>query len=795
MLRNVTLELSLKPFKDISDAGIRAACGKIHDQWHTLTDKAQIVSIMFWTADGSEILDYKGDMNESFEWAKYIGVANPCVYGEAPDLPEEQLSIHRLPRLYMENPLNFTYGDLKRIVSIIKEIFGSGGKQVRVGTTFDPGPEFAVSSFKYERHPEILMADTLGGKSFVCCYAELNEDKTPYAGFPDGIKQGASLGTFIGRQARLFCKDLGFDYIWFSNGFGFGLETWGVCGAVFDGKRFVNDRCAEIKRRIFAFWTDFRRECPDLPVETRGTNLSTAMDLASDAVPLREIYREIPGITPPVNSPWAALNGDFGVELAGWMSHIAELPPGKSYPFRFYTHDPWFINTPWLDRYGRNPHDIYLPMSITRLDAAGRLTAPDSIALLSVDDSLGNMPEQVPNEVIPHLIAGLETAPDEPGPFIWLYPFDEYHDKTFAGNGIAEVFFGDWFMRTAINTGFPLNTVVSTANFVAAPESCTVPGNVIVTPSVVAENAAVAELLKEFLQNGGKVLFYGPAGAALQSLLQLEMKTPLAGELQLAVGEKTMKIVHNEIYSAGGIAEKAIGRNTRIAAVVGNGKESRDYAVIREFSGGRAAWVRGSNSFTVAENGSYPRMLDREHYYYPEELMRILLEELGWSIRFDKYDPAQPDPVIVIKKHANARYLATYVPDLNTVEYLGFAEGAPVFTETETIVSGRLSKYALPKAAHLECRVFLEMPEGAVKLKEHTLGMPGFKRRLLLSGLKNAIVRFRPEAGFEMKTTVLLNPGPPPFASGNFLKPERTDKFGGTALEYKNVSGKLLISW
>ena len=26
------------------------------------------------------------------------------------------------------------------------------------------------------------------------------------------------------------------------------------------------------------------------------------------------------------NSPWAALNGDFGLELIGWMSHIAELP-------------------------------------------------------------------------------------------------------------------------------------------------------------------------------------------------------------------------------------------------------------------------------------------------------------------------------------------------------------------------------------------------------------------------------------------------------------------------------------
>lgn len=79
----------------------------------------------------------------------------------------------------------------------------------------------------------------------------------------------------------------------------------------------------------------------------------------------------------PVNSPWAALNFNTGVELAAWMSHVAEAPGGE-FPFRFYIHDPWFRNSPWLDRYGREPWDIYLPLSIGRLGASGKIETPST---------------------------------------------------------------------------------------------------------------------------------------------------------------------------------------------------------------------------------------------------------------------------------------------------------------------------------------------------------------------------------------------------------------------------------
>ncbi|MBQ6470953.1 MAG: hypothetical protein IJJ33_03135 [Victivallales bacterium] len=752
----------------------------------------ECVSILLWAADGSEILDYRGRLDDGFEWGKYIGVANSQVFGDIPDLPQEQLSIHHSPRLYRKSLPEYTYRDLRRLLGTMRQVFAEKGRGVRLGCTFDPSPEFAVSPFKYRRHQEVCLADTLGDgkkvRNFVCCYAELHADPTAYAGFPKGIEEGTSFGKFLGRQARRFCEDMGFDYIWLSNGFGFGLEAWGVCGALFDGRKFDNAACVDIKKKILRFWVDLRRELPGLPIETRGTNLSTAMDLASDGVPLREIYRNVPGVKPPPNSPWAALNGDFGMELAGWMSHIAELPKGTGYPFRFYVHDPWFINSPWLDRYGRNPHDIYLPLAVARLGEDGRAEGPDRVCFLSVDDSCGNMPEQVPNEVIPHIRAALDTAPDKGGPVIWLYPFDEYHEMVFSGEGMAEVFFGDWFMRTAINCGFPVGTVVSTGNLEAAMASGACDGNVLVAPTAAFQRPKILGLLSKFIQGGGKVLLYGPVNAPeLLALLGLERSDPISGELTSAIEGKSAMLRHEPTYCAGGIDTVKAGDDVEVVASV----QDKVIALRR----GNVAWVRGGNSFTIGKNGRYVDMLDRGRYFYPESLMRILLGKLGYLCEFDRLSPVQPEPMMVMNYCRNALYLSSYVPDMNTAERLRFPEGAPIFVETETLIRDGLAVYHFPKAVHMECRVFVEMQDGAVRCKEFCRCTPEVKRRLEVSGLKDATLRFRPEPGFEARTKVLKDPGAPPYVEGDFLETESEGGFAGNVLTCRNVTGTILISW
>ena len=249
---NITMEMSLKPFKKNDPQYIEDVCRTVFLQWKQLLKHSDTISVMLWTADGSEILSYTGSLNQRLEWAMYIG--NPNTAYEVNSKPET-LSLHERAYTYLDNPPEFSYADLKYIVSALKkEGEKITGKPVRVGATFDPGPEFAKSPFKYKIHPEICMGNTMGTKTFVCCYATLNEDKEKYAGYPDGIPQGTVFGTFFGRQSQAFLSDMGFDYMWLSNGFGFGMETWSATGAVFDGKAFHKEKLADTQQKIMNFW-------------------------------------------------------------------------------------------------------------------------------------------------------------------------------------------------------------------------------------------------------------------------------------------------------------------------------------------------------------------------------------------------------------------------------------------------------------------------------------------------------------------------------------------------------------
>ena len=781
-MKCLTLEMSLKPFKKTEDEYIRGVCKRAFSQWAPLAKDFSELCFMLWTADGSELLDYKGNADEAFEWSYYLGTASKKINLRNKEIDPDGLGLHTTPYLYTDEPPVMTYRILAKIVKTLKEVGDEifPDKKILIGTTFDPGPEFAKSDFKYERHPEICLGGDMGKGSMVCAYSTLHADSVPYAGFPNGIPEGLPFGTFLGRQAQIFMTDIGFDYIWLSNGFGFGRETWSTLGAIFDCENFHTENFADVRTDVLDFWTLFRKEC-SYPVWTRGTNMTMGVDFSTDGVPLREIYKGGFDIMPPPNSPWAALDKDYGLELAGHMSRIADLPDER-YLFRYYIHDPWWVNSPWYDRYNGQPHDIYLPMAISRINEKGEICPPTHLNLLSIDNSYGDLPDSCANEPIPHILRAIKESPDEAAPFVWVYPFDEYCDRTDA-DGIRDVFFGDWFIRDAINQGLALSSVVSTSNFNSHDKKI-YQNSVLFTP-VPEANGKFEDYILDYAASGKKVVFYGSTSRASEKFLEFFGIThgePASGELELIKNGEALGVIdHDPLVCGGGICE--ISKNA-YASLGG-----RAYAIRK----GNTIWLRGSVSASYKQRQRRLIPHDPEKYFVAETLMLDAAAQLGFEMSFEK-EKSTPSPVFIVHKHDGAFVFSSFHPSTTVKTKLRFPLGAPILDGYEARLENGYATYNFPKAEHRECRVFVEQAEGEVGCFECPPVSAQYRRRICISGLKNATVRVIGENYCKDNMDALLNSKRDFFFvgdefDGNFVKDGNI-----TYYEARNVTGTFTFS-
>lgn len=803
MIENISLEMSLKPFRQMTKDYVAKVMHRIYGQWKPLVQDAKTVSIMLWTADGSEILEYSRDMDQPIEWCNLVGGAN-LLQPWNRQVDPERLGLHTRNYPYMKDAPVLTYGILRQIIQTIKEVGEEElpGKRIRVGETFDPGPEFAKSSFKYERHNEICLGESMGKNSMVCCYTVLHKDPHAYAGFPEGIEEGTPIGTFLGRQSQAFLTDMGFDYLWLSNGLGFGTNTWETTGAIFDGSTFHTENFSDVKEKVLNFWKLFRAECPDIPLECRGTNMTAGIDYATDGVPLKSIYNGNFELLPPPNSPWAALDGDFGLELAGYMSRISELP-NREFLFRYYIHDPWWVNSPWYDRYEGQPHDIYLPLAVGRIDEDGRVNAPTHMNILSIDTTFGETPETCVNEPIPHILKAIKDAPDEPSPFVWVYPFDEYMDTTDAPN-IMRAFSEDWFIRGAINEGFPLSTVVSTGSFNTYRDNLTLyRDSILVTPVPRAESTFEKNILS-YIQAGGKVIFYGTtqyAGSAFMHLFSLARSEEVEGELDIrctapdryADGKLPEKMMHRPLVCAGGVDTKLdsdidlnANTNTDVEIIASAGDH------VLGVKRGAAVWLRGTVSASYSKHSRLLTPDQKDLYLCGETLLRTAAARLGYMVSFAAMYRTDKLPVLMISRSDKAYMFSVYAPNTTVKTRLHFPLGAPVLMGYDTALEDGCSTYHFPRAEHKECRAFVVQKEGIITAKEIPPVSFQMRRRILIGGLDHATVRFFPERYCQGDIKVVLNSQSDNYFVGDPWEGEYHLEEG--YFEVRNVTGNLVFS-
>lgn len=773
-INRVVLEVSLKPFKD---RNFKKTCEEILDKWSSMISIADSVSVLIWVGDGSEIILWDGNFNKEINWARYIGFCNYDLGGYPKNIPpEEDWYLVNKAVLYTEKPLKITYKDLKNIIKWFKKICKEKyKKKLTVGIPFDPGPEFVHDEFRYVKHPEILA----GGPNseyntcwFVCSWSNIKDVKERLKGFPKGIKEEIPFGEFLGKQFYHFAKDLDVDYIWFSNGFAFSHYAWYYKGEIFDGEKFIVEKIPDIEEKVISFWKIFRKYWKG-SIEVRGTNYAVGLDISKDAINYKRIYKEGKLDIAPPNTPWGSR--DMGGEICIYLTRLAEIPD-KRILLRLYTNDPWFRANPWWDYYGREPYDIYLPMMTGRINEKGEFEKFNEIAFVTIDTERGIVSKEQAEEIYYHIKRGMEFSPDEPGPIVWIYPFDEYHEILKNPKYISHLYFGDSFISRSITNGFPLNTVISSKNFkkLYRKNPDYFKDKILLTHLPLGDWEYTYDVF-DFVKDGGNAIFYGsfePVGDDIRKIFKVKIEDGLSEEFEienmLIEDELNIplkrKFYHNPVFGGGGIFE--IFDEGEKVLLKKNGKK-RSFVSIINYGKGKIGWIRGSLPFKTERFSYQPHNLSPIEYYEPGDFLRYLLSEFGYIIRFKKYVNLQTrekrdslteisvkaivssisrSPTILISKKKNGYILSGIKPSNEVEIYMKFPEGVPLPTEREIILrDDKLGKYNFDKTFLSEVRFLVQQEEPSILQAKEVRRDFGYTRQLNISGLKNSTLTVYPE--------------------------------------------------
>ena len=811
-LHRFTLEVSAKPFHLRDERETREKLRDIFLSWYAVLKHADEVALLWWFGDGAEILEFSGDLDQPVEWAKWMGFAEQkfrISNGSDPNLE----ALHGADWLYHPEAGEITIRDMQRFLVLAREAAQEVlGKRLSMGIAFDPGNEFTKSTFRYERHPELLISNG-GALSCIDATASLHRDDQSYAAFPDGIPEGTPFGEFFGKQTRAFFGQVDFDFIWLSNSFGFGRSPYasGGTGEFFDGEQFHFEHNHEVRDAVMEFWHAFRRECPDIRVACRGTDFTTGFNLISQATPYRRLYHEIQNLTPPPNTPWPALTRNHGLALVGMLSQIAAWP-GAEFPYRFYLSDPWWLNSPWIDRYQQNPRDIYLTTALSRVTGEGRLDRLNEVSLLSIDTSWGELPENFSDTLIPHLKRGLEERPDRPGPVVWVYPFEEFDEAVFeTKQGGERLLCNDANLIQAINRGLPLSSVV-TARALARLEEATpgyFEGCVLVSIVPTRDEIAFESALLAHVERGGRLLCYGPTRHCSERMRQA-LGIASAPEIHLAdvtrvetqplathaleTGAWADRLADAPLLSGGGIGE-APGQAEVVAEAIGTNGDRRALATCRSLGPGRLAWTRGISSIA----GYNRRMEAREvtDCFPAEMLYRELLARLGWQFHFTQEAPDSRNYYTQVHRSKNGFILTATVTDPTLELTVDTPFGAPLFPGMTNRIEpgGTRLTFAMQEWFHGNARLFVTGQTGRIPVH---LGSgthhPRYRQGWFIEDLENATLRLFPWSGCFDNTQILLNPNQHN-TLGEPFDGEWKEEGGQRFLEMRNITGRVSFLW
>ena len=323
----------------------------------------------------------------------------------------------------------------------------------------------------------------------------------------------------------------------------------------------------------------------------------------------------------------------------------------------------------------------------------------------------------------------------------------------------------------------------------------------------------LAVKLRQWLELGGRLLLYGPIAHGdpeLLKLLNLKVANALDGELDLKLSWNLdelheaaypRKIHHHQLLSGGpcrAVPADPKDSHTQVMAEAAREGQTRVIALFRKVSNsneGAVAWIRGTNSFTHGLGRHMVTADDPEKLFHSGILTRYLLAGFGVKLAFNKDRPSRRTPMTCIARCRNAFFFSGYTPDTTVALSWRFPQGAPLFIEHETGLKNGHAQYHMPRACRYECRVFIDrQTEGVLSCTEQPSIQIDIKRRILVTGLNDARIRFYPETGASETTRILRNPQFP-FLTGDWVTTTRKKDHLGDYLQADHITGSVLISW
>jgi len=149
----------------------------------------------------------------------------------------------------------------------------------------------------------------------------------------------------------------------------------------------------------------------------------------------------------------------------------------------------------------------------------------------------------------------------------------------------------------------------------------------------------------------------------------------------------------------------------------------------------------GTSAFISAKN----KIMQYAEIETGTDALFLAASRLGYNFSYQAADEKKK-PAVAVHRHDNAFYFSVYNRDTTSESRFSFPLGAPILNGCDALIENDSASYCFPRGAHHECRAFVKQKSGTVRAREMAPVSAKYRRKLLISGLEDAVISLFPSS-------------------------------------------------